>query len=226
MQLRLTLILLCTTFSVSIFAQEQSTAAESGNDSGVFYRNVFKVNLFPMIGGRLNLAWEGGTKKMPGVEVSLEGIGVFAKDQDRPNGFTGQLGYRKYIHKFSEEALHPNSAFFIMSALKIGYTNYYEYMTLYDASNNKIGEVKNNVSTNFFIPSLSIGRQFVLHQRFSLDLVAGIGYFIKTKTNTLLAYRQETYSPVQNPFMYGFLQASNELPIVGTASVRFGYLFN
>lgn len=225
MHLRLTLILLCTTFSVSVFAQEQSTAVESGNDSGVFYRNVFKVNLFPMIGGRLNLAWEGGTKKMPGFEVSLEGLGIFAKDQDRPKGFTGQLGYRKYIHKYSEEALHPNSAFFIMPAFKIGYTNYYEYMTIYDPLGNK-SVLKNNVSTNFFIPSLSIGRQFVLHKRFSLDLVAGIGYFIKTKTNTLTVYRQETYSPVQNPFMYGFFQASNDLPIVGTASVRFGYLFN
>lgn len=203
----------------------QDSFVDSSAEEQVFYRNVFKVNLFPMIGGRLNLAWEGGTKKMPGFEVSLEGLGIFAKDQDRPKGFTGQLGYRKYIHKYSEEALHPNSAFFIMPAFKIGYTNYYEYMTIYDPLGNK-SILKNNVSTNFFIPSLSIGRQFVLHKRFSLDLVAGIGYFIKTKTNTLTVYRQETYSPVQNPFMYGFFQASNDLPIVGTASVRFGYLFN
>lgn len=203
----------------------QDSFVDSSAEEQVFYRNVFKVNLFPMIGGRLNLAWEGGTKKMPGFEVSLEGLGIFAKDQDRPKGFTGQLGYRKYIHKYSEEALHPNSAFFIMPAFKIGYTNYYEYMTIYDPLGNK-SVLKNNVSTNFFIPSLSIGRQFVLHKRFSLDLVAGIGYFIKTKTNTLAVYRQETYSPVQNPFMYGFFQASNDLPIVGTASVRFGYLFN
>lgn len=203
----------------------QDSFVDSSAEEQVFYRNVFKVNLFPMIGGRLNLAWEGGTKKMPGFEVSLEGLGIFAKDQDRPKGFTGQLGYRKYIHKYSEEALHPNSAFFIMPAFKIGYTNYYEYMTIYDPLGNK-SVLKNNVSTNFFIPSLSIGRQFVLHKRFSLDLVAGIGYFIKTKTNTLTLYRQEAYSPVQNPFMYGFFQASNDLPIVGTASVRFGYLFN
>ncbi len=203
----------------------QDSFVDSSAEEQVFYRNVFKVNLFPMIGGRLNLAWEGGTKKMPGFEVSLEGLGIFAKDQDRPKGFTGQLGYRKYIHKYSEEALHPNSAFFIMPAFKIGYTNYYEYMTIYDPLGNK-SVLKNNVSTNFFIPSLSIGRQFVLHKRFSLDLVAGIGYFIKTKTNTLTVYRQEAYSPVQNPFMYGFFQASNDLPIVGTASVRFGYLFN
>lgn len=203
----------------------QDSFVDSSAEEQVFYRNVFKVNLFPMIGGRLNLAWEGGTKKMPGFEVSLEGLGIFAKDQDRPKGFTGQLGYRKYIHKYSEEALHPNSAFFIMPAFKIGYTNYYEYMTIYDPLGNK-SILKNNVSTNFFIPSLSIGRQFVLHKRFSLDLVAGIGYFIKTKTNTLTVYRQEAYSPVQNPFMYGFFQASNDLPIVGTASVRFGYLFN
>ncbi len=203
----------------------QDSFVDSSAEEQVFYRNVFKVNLFPMIGGRLNLAWEGGTKKKPGFEVSLEGLGIFAKDQDRPKGFTGQLGYRKYIHKYSEEALHPNSAFFIMPAFKIGYTNYYEYMTIYDPLGNK-SVLKNNVSTNFFIPSLSIGRQFVLHKRFSLDLVAGIGYFIKTKTNTLTVYRQEAYSPVQNPFMYGFFQASNDLPIVGTASVRFGYLFN
>lgn len=203
----------------------QDSFVDSSAEEQVFYRNVFKVNLFPMIGGRLNLAWEGGTKKMPGFEVSLEGLGIFAKDQDRPKGFTGQLGYRKYIHKYSEEALHPNSAFFIMPAFKIGYTNYYEYMTIYDPLGNK-SILKNNVSTNFFIPSLSIGRQFVLHKRFSLDLVAGIGYFIKTKTNTLTLYRQEAYSPVQNPFMYGFFQVSNDLPIVGTASVRFGYLFN
>jgi hypothetical protein len=203
----------------------QDSIVDSSAEIQVFYRNIFKVNLFPMIGGRLNLAWEGGTKKMPGFEVSLEGLGIFAKDQDKPKGFTGQLGYRKYIHKYSEEALHPNSAFFIMPALKIGYANYYEYRTIYDPLGNK-SVLKNNVSTNFFIPSLSIGRQFVLHKRFSLDLVAGLGYFIKTKTNTLTVYRQETYSPVQDPFMYGFLQASNDLPIVGSASVRFGYLFN
>ena len=179
-----------------------------------------------MIGGRFNLAWEGGTKKMPGFEFSLEALGIFAKDQDKPKGFTGQLGYRKYIHKYSEEAVHPNSAFFIMPALKIGYAAYYEYLPYYDANNKKIGDLKNNVNTNFFIPSLSIGRQFVLHKRFSLDLVAGLGYLLKSKTNALLVYRQETYSPVQNPFMYGFYQAVSNLPIVGHASVRFGYLFN
>ena len=203
----------------------QDSYVDSSAEEEVYYRNVFKVNLFPMIGGRFNLAWEGGTKKMPGFEVSLEGLGVFAKDQDRPNGFTGQLGYRKYVHKYSEESQHPNSAFFIMPAFKIGYTNYYEYMTIYDPLGNK-SVLKNNVSTNFFIPSFSIGRQFVLHKRFSLDLVAGIGYFIKTKTNTLMVYRQETYSPVQNPFMYGFYQPVSNLPLVGSASVRFGYLFN
>jgi hypothetical protein len=185
MHLRLTLLLLCTTVSVSVFAQDQSTETKSSNDSGVLYRNIFKVNIFKMIGGRLNLAWEGGTEKMPGFEVSVEGIGLFGKNQDQPKGFTGQLGYRKYIHKYSEEALHPNSAFFIMPALKIGYAAYYEYIPFYDANNKKIGDLKNNVSTNFFIPSLNIGRQFVLHQRFSLDLVAGIGYFIKTKTNII-----------------------------------------
>jgi hypothetical protein len=218
------LLLLCTVFSITIFAQDPSTIPESSIDSGVFYRNVFKVNLFPMIGGRLNLAWEGGTKKMPGFEVSIEGLGIFANDQDQPKGFTGQLGYRKYIHKYSEEAQHPNSAFFLQPAFKIGYTNYYEYLALYDPLGNK-SVLKNNVSTNFFIPSLSIGRQFVLHQRFSLDFVAGIGYFIKTKTNNL-SLRQETFSPVQNPFMYGFYQAVSNLPLVGSASVRFGYLFN
>jgi hypothetical protein len=218
------LLLLCTVFSITIFAQDPSNMPESSIDSGVFYRNVFKVNLFPMIGGRLNLAWEGGTKKMPGFEVSIEGLGIFANDQDQPKGFTGQLGYRKYIHKYSEEAQHPNSAFFLQPAFKIGYTNYYEYLTLYDPLGNK-SVLKNNVSTNFFIPSLSIGRQFVLHQRFSLDFVAGIGYFIKTKTNNL-SLRQETFSPVQNPFMYGFYQAVSNLPLVGSASVRFGYLFN
>jgi len=202
----------------------QELSIDSSGEEKVFYKNIFKVNLFPMIGGRLNLAWEGGTEKMPGFEVSVEGLGLFAKDQDQPKGFTGQLGYRKYIHKYSEEALHPNSAFFIMPALKIGYANYYEYLTLYDPLGNK-SVLKNNVSTNFFIPSLSIGRQFVLHQRFSLDLVAGIGYFIKTKTNNL-SLRQETYSPVQDPLKYGFLQASNDLPLIGYASVRFGYLFN
>jgi hypothetical protein len=217
-------LLICTVFSITIFAQDPSNMPESSSDSGVFYRNVFKVNLFPMIGGRLNLAWEGGTKKMPGFEVSIEGLGIFANDQDQPKGFTGQLGYRKYIHKYSEEAQHPNSAFFLQPAFKIGYTNYYEYLTLYDPLGNK-SVLKNNVSTNFFIPSLSIGRQFVLHQRFSLDFVAGIGYFIKTKTNNL-SLRQETFSPVQNPFMYGFYQAVSNLPLVGSASVRFGYLFN
>jgi len=204
----------------------QELSIDSSAEKKVFYRNIFKVNLFPMIGGRLNLAWEGGTQKMPGFEVSLEGLGLFAKDQDKPRGFTGQLGYRKYIHKYSEEAQHPNSAFFIMPALKIGYAAYYEYLPFYDANNKKIGDLKNNVSTNFFIPSLSIGRQFVLHQRFSLDLFAGLGYLIKSKTNTLTVYRQEVYSPVQNPFMYGFYQAVSNLPLVGHASVRFGYLFN
>jgi len=224
MHLRHMLLLICTVFSITVFAQDPSNMPESSIDSGVFYRNVFKVNLFPMIGGRLNLAWEGGTKKMPGFEVSIEGLGIFANDQDQPKGFTGQLGYRKYIHKYSEEAQHPNSAFFLQPAFKIGYTNYYEYLTLYDPLGNK-SVLKNNVSTNFFIPSLSIGRQFVLHQRFSLDFVAGIGYFIKTKTNNL-SLRQETFSPVQNPFMYGFYQAVSNLPLVGSASVRFGYLFN
>ncbi len=224
MHLRHMVLLICTVFSITIFAQDPSNMPESSSDSGVFYRNVFKVNLFPMIGGRLNLAWEGGTKKMPGFEVSIEGLGIFANDQDQPKGFTGQLGYRKYIHKYSEEAQHPNSAFFLQPAFKIGYTNYYEYLTLYDPLGNK-SVLKNNVSTNFFIPSLSIGRQFVLHQRFSLDFVAGIGYFIKTKTNNL-SLRQETFSPVQNPFMYGFYQAVSNLPLVGSASVRFGYLFN
>ena len=224
MQARPIVLVLFMAFVFNSNGQESSV--ESSSDSGVFYRNVFKVNLFPMIGGRFNLAWEGGTKKMPGFEVSLEALGIFAKDQDRPKGFAGQLGYRKYIHKYSEEALHPNSAFFIQPAIKIGYANYYEYFPIYDASNKKIGDYKNNVSTNFFIPSLSIGRQFVLHKRFSLDLVAGIGYFIKTKTNTLTVYRQETYSPVQNPFMYGFYQPVSNLPLLGSASVRFGYLFN
>lgn len=217
-------IILSLFMAFVFISNAQDSFVDSNTDSGVFYKNIFKVNLFPMIGGRLNLAWEGGTKKMPGFEVSLEGIGLFAKDQDKPKGFTGQLGYRKYIHKYSEEALHPNSAFFIQPALKIGYAAYYEYLTLYDPLGNK-SVLKNNVSTNFFIPSLSIGRQFVLHQRFSLDLVAGIGYFIKTKTNNL-SLRQEAYSPVQDPFMYGFYQAVSNLPLVGYASVRCGYLFN
>ena len=141
-------IILSLFMAFVFISNAQDSFVDSNTDSGVFYKNIFKVNLFPMIGGRLNLAWEGGTKKMPGFEVSLEGIGLFAKDQDKPKGFTGQLGYRKYIHKYSEEALHPNSAFFIQPALKIGYAAYYEYLTLYDPLGNII--TSNKITSFYF----------------------------------------------------------------------------
>ena len=95
------LIVLALFMEVFVFnSNGQELSIDSSGEKKVFYKNIFKVNLFPMIGGRLNLAWEGGTEKMPGFEVSVEGIGLFGKNQNQPKGFTGQLGYRKYIHKY------------------------------------------------------------------------------------------------------------------------------
>ena len=208
-------------------AQSQSVAENNAepmaSDSLFHYKNFIKVNLFPMIGGRLNIAWEGGSVKKSAFEVGLEGIGLFAKGSELPKGFAGQLGYRFYT-QFIEATQHPNSGFFIMPAFKMAYTQYFEYLTVYDGVGNKT-VFKNQVNSSYFIPNINIGKQFVLHKRFSLELMAGIGYLLQSgdNSNPLVS---RTYTPVQDPLKYGFFQWSNTLPIVGSATVRLGYLFN
>lgn len=216
-------MLLCLAFSFSCFAQENDQNSQSGsqNDSIVWHKNNVKVNLFPMLGGRLNLVWETSIRRFPSLEVSIEGIGIFTNREDRPKGVMAQLGPRFYAESRSEEPQHPNSGFFFMPAFKAGFTQYIDDVFVNDKMGNTI-LIRKNIYKNFFIPNLNIGMKFVMYKRFSLELTAGVGYLFSNKSTEI---SRNNYNPTRNPFTFGFYQYSVEKPVVGSATVRLGYLF-
>lgn len=224
MNSRFCLLLLCSTLSFSCFAQESNQNSQSGfqDDSIVWHKNNIKVNLFPMLGGRLNIAWETSIRRFPAIDLSLEGIGVFTNREDRPKGFMAQLGHRFYSASNSEEPQHPNSGFFFMPAFKAGFTQYIGDVFVTDKMGNTT-LLRKNVYKNLFIPNLNIGMKFVMYKRFSLELTAGVGYLFTNKSTEVL---RDNYTPTKDPFMFGFYQYSAEKPVVGSATVRLGYVFN
>lgn len=185
----------------------------------------FKVNMFPMIGGRVSLNYELQLKTLnfqnSSAQFYFDVLGAIQLDWNdyyEPKGYTGGIMYKKYFNG-NKSAL--NGMFWYLQG-GLGYINHYENYTYFEPVSALWYTVRRNNNDPFGIGVLGIGRQYVLHNRFVLEFTAGIGlYFGKTNHEE---YADWKIGPKRSPFVFGFGKFENT-PIAYSGSIKLGYAF-
>lgn len=175
-----------------------------------------------MLGRRLCLGWEGRLIGRGYAEFSLDMIGLFNSqyDAEEPIGAIATAAYKLYVdpHR-NEENLHPMSGFYYKPFISAGYSRYFSRVLIKDPQipdNEQILMIKHT----YFMPGIAAGVQYVVHNRLALDFSVFQAVCIQSPAG------HGVYSPYKDPFRYGFLLLSREMPVALGASVKIGYVFH
>lgn len=187
-------------------------------------KNIFKLNMFPMLGDRLCFAWEHSIEKTQSVELGLEGLGLFGKyETGKIRGVVASASIRFYsLSKDNEGKYRLMNGTYLQPTVKAGYSSYDDtYMR--DDLSGKLVEVKEHYVTNYWMALMQTGKQFIIYKRFCLDFTLGAGICIQTGTqhNPTLYNRN-----INSVFEHGFATISRTYsPFILTTSIRLGYVF-
>jgi len=221
---KLIALLFACFYFVAVHAQTELAVDADSSSKEKIHNEIFKVNLFPMIGGRLSFDYEIGIDSKSGKASLLFGVdafGVFPVTQysaNKPKGYAGALNYRKY---FSSSNAHPLDGGFVQLSGRVGILNHVEPRSVMVAPGQyiTIDERINNTHATFF---LGIGKQYVLHDRFALEYSMGVGAYIGN--NDLSKETYYSVSPQNTPTIFGFWNYE-DTPLAVTFGIKMGYVF-
>lgn len=219
----LALLLACCCF-VAVHAQTEPAVDTVSSSKEKIHNEIFKVNLLPMIGGRLSFDYEIGIKSKLGKASLLFGVdafGVFPVTQYRanqPKGYAGALTYRQY---FKSSNGHPLDGGFVQLSGRVGILNHVEPRSIMVAPSQyvTIDERINNTHATIF---LGIGKQYILYNRFALEYSFGLGAYISS--NDLSKEALFSVSPQNTPTIFGFWNYE-DTPLALTCGIKMGYVF-
>lgn len=211
-------------FCLLFFGQAAIVKAQDEPAFHAREKNIFKLNMFPMLGDRLCFAWEHSIEKTQSVELGLEGLGIFGKDEaGKIRGVMASASLRFYNLSEDNEGFYRlmNGAY-LQPTLKAGYSSF-DATYMRDDLSGKLVEVQEHYVTNYWMGLLQTGKQFIVSKRFCLDFTLGAGVCFQTGTRHNPELNIRDINPV---FEHGFATVSKEYsPFILTASIRLGYVF-
>jgi hypothetical protein len=221
---KLIALLFACFYFVAVHAQTELAVDTVSNSEGKIHNEIFKINLFPMIGGRLSFDYEIGINSKLGKASLLFGVdafGVFPVTQyseNQPKGYAGALTYRQY---FKSSNGHPLDGSFVQLSGRVGILNHVEPRSILVAPSQyvTIDERINNTHATIF---LGIGKQYVLYDRFALEYSLGVGAYISN--NDLSKESLYAVSPQNTPTIFGFWNYG-DTPLALTFGIKMGYVF-
>ncbi len=236
---RIVLQIIVLILPIFIFAQEttyrrRDTIPAEKPEPEIIRRKQVKVNLLPTLGDRVDISWEQGVRKTESYHVGFNLVGLITKDKYAPKGVLLHAGYKFFyhLHPTNEEKYHPLNGFYLQPLIMAGYTNtvipYYQPVEV--PQGGRIMSEK-SISSKYVASFCNIGKQYILFNRFSLDLGMGLG--IGTYTNHLNSGDLGESTPANRPENFGFfiLGDNNLLKLnlrslfAYNAGVRLGYVF-
>lgn len=198
----------------------------SEDSTNIFTNKVLqniKVNMFPMMGAKVTVNYESklNSKVNSSIQVGFDFLGVFNTNHNKPyetKGYALSLMYKRYLSS-EKNAL---KGFYVFAESRIGFLNFFDDFIYLDVVTNKWYSARKNFNNPFIVGFFGIGQQYVLHNRFVLEMSVGGGAYIG-KSNTG-GDQNWNMTPEHSPFDYGFGQYPS-LPIAGAASIKLGYQF-
>jgi hypothetical protein len=202
----------------------KETFYEAGLEPGYYAedrRNALKLSFFSLARNHLTLSYERAIK--PGlsfeVDVNAIGLGYDAFDEN-PAGF-GIAGGVKFFTSKRRTNYHMLKGFYIQPRLY--FNAYAKDFYGYDPS---VGtEFKERKSVQTGALTLNFGYQWVLSNRFLLDLYLGFGYGF-TSFNPYDATEPPFFYSESGGYQYGFAIIEDGPPLAGTGGLRIGFLLD
>jgi hypothetical protein len=214
------------TFLSCLSVEAQTSDSLRSDDASINkeHNEIIKVNLFPMIGGRLSFDYEFGLQSKKHRSSMLFGVdayGVFPVTQyqvNDPKGYAANLTVRRYFENVSTNVLDGG---FVQLSGRLAYLSHIEPRSVLIAPSQYItvNERINNPHATVFV---GLGKQFVLYQRFSIEYMAGFGVYINS--NDLAKEGLYAISPQSSPTVAGFWNYE-DTPLALTCSIKMGYVF-
>jgi hypothetical protein len=225
------LMLIFLALPTLIFSQgKDSIAPQILND----HNKQFKLNLFPALGGRVDISYEHLTKQRGSYDIGLNMIGMISGSRFAPKGVIAHAGY-KFFFQYAltnEEVVHPFSGLYFEPVLMGGYTEtIYQYEEPLPEPQKGFNLRERTVSTKYVAAFMNIGRQFILYNRLSIDLSAGLG--VGSYSGRLDRVNEDLETPASHPENFGFmvlgpnniLRLTMNVPLAVNAGIRLGYVF-
>lgn len=223
-------LLVCLVYLPLGAQSADSATAAAGNVEGLseapekVHNEIFKVNLFPMIGGRLAFSYELGMQSkdnQSSLLFGLESFGTFSLIQyeiNTPKGFSASLAYRRY---FNQSVSQPLDGGFVQLSGGLGFMNHIEKRSVMVTPTQylTVDERMNNPHATIFV---GVGKQFVLYKRFALEYMLGLGAYITS--NDLSKEAFYAISPQNTPTVFGFWNYE-DTPLALTCGIKMGYVF-
>ena len=211
-----------STDSAMILAADKMDVLETAPEK--VHNEIIKVNLFPMIGGRLVLNYELGLpskRNRSSLVFGVESFGTFPVTQfkmNQPKGYAASMAYRKYLSKPGPQVLDGS---FVQLSGSLGFVNFVEERSVLVSPGKymTVEERMNNPHATVFV---GLGKQFVLYKRFSLEYMFGVGaYLTSNDISKEFAY---SISPQNTPTVFGFWNYE-DTPLALTCGIKMGYVF-
>lgn len=209
---------------VALQAQSGSAKDIDSSDKEKIHNEIIKVNLFPMIGGRLSFDYELGLnskKSKSSLLFGLDAFGAFPITQykdNQPKGYAGALSYRQYYKSSNGHLLDGG---FVQLCGRLGLLNHVEQRSI-QVSPSKYLTIEERINNYHATLFLGIGKQFVLYDRFSLEYLMGLGYY--KSSNELSNESLYAISPQNTPTVFGFWNYYDK-PLALSIGIKMGYVF-
>ncbi|MFM6983205.1 MAG: hypothetical protein ACKOXF_03660, partial [Chitinophagaceae bacterium] len=222
-------LVLITSLSLSAQSADSAIASEADKTeapeatSEKVHNEIIKVNLFPMIGGRLVLNYELGLSSKlnrSSLVFGVESFGTFPVTQfemNQPKGYAASMAFRKYISHPGSQVLDGS---FVQLSSSLGFVNFVEERSVLIAPGKymAVEERMNNPHATVFI---GLGKQFVLYKRFALEYMFGLGAYITSNDKEKEAFY--SISPQNTPTVFGFWNYE-DTPLALTCGIKMGYV--
>jgi hypothetical protein len=198
----------------------KETFYEEGLEPGYYAddrRNAIKLSFFSLARNHLTFSYERAIKPGLSFEVDINAIGLgYDPWEEDPAGF-GVAGGVKFFTSKRRTNYHMLKGFYIQPRLM--FNAYAKNFFGYD--DNTFEEFKERKSVQTGALLLNFGYQFVLSNRFLLDIYAGFGYGF----SSFNAFENGLYS-YNDGYQYGFGLIQDGPPLAGTGGLRIGFLLD
>lgn len=183
-------------------------------------RNAIKVDFLSPLTGNTTFAYEHSLKPGRSIEGTLGIIGLGID----PNDYNPRGAFLKFGMKFIKSPdfylrgmryAHILKGTYLKPEISLGYySKDFESYDYSDPYSYNYGTTRENVLTGAF--HLDLGKQWVFDDAFLLDFFFGVGYGFSSYSGDY--YDDPTYQ-------YGYIIASETVPISFSAGLKIGYLF-
>ncbi len=187
-------------------------------------KRAFKVELLSPLSNNLTLGYEQSLKHQMALEVKfgIIGAGIAVSEKvEEASGILAKVGV-KMMTKSDEYFLQENSehslaGFYIKPELIFTHYQRKDQVKVFTADGNSYDQYIKEKDTEFAL-LMNIGRQWIIANRFSIDIHGGIGYARATKED------KETQYGLINSYKYSHISGGKSLPIAISGGFMLGIL--